>query len=406
MKKTHQPITSGIKKNARILVFLVLIALSFVAGIYRDQVRSFAVNPFAVFVPKGGDEISARALSLLLKKKDFTLINVHTPYEGEIPQTDAFVPYDQIIANAGSLPKDKNTPIILYCRTGHMSREAIETVRKLGYTNVRHVKGGMDAWKIIGGSILDLSKLEESVLPEKGVTLPVSWGTLGKQLVDLGVINFQEFEKVVTMTDEERAILTSGSDKKITINSQNGQFVVDVLWALGLAQKSIVYDQGPMGQEEKENVANFASTGGWDLARGPAVNYLNRFDLIPLTPDQQKKVGDIAKNVYRPCCGNSTWFPDCNHGMAALAAIELMVAANVPEKEIYKNVLALNTFWFANTYLTTATYFARQGIPWEKVDAKLVLSREYSSAQGAREIAGKVGPLPYKPQQGGSACGT
>jgi hypothetical protein len=49
-------------------------------------------------------------------------------------------------------------------------------------------------------------------------------------------------------------------------------------------------------------------------------------DLIKLTPEQQKKVGEIAQNVYRPS-GNSTWFPDCNHGMAALAAIELMVAA-------------------------------------------------------------------------------
>ena len=303
------------------------------------------------------------------------------------------------------LPKDKNTPIILYCKTGRMSAEALQTMRKLGYTNVRHLAGGMDAWQTVGGKLLDLSTIEASVLPKEGIELPVSWGTLGKQLVDAGVINLPEFEKVVKMTPEQKAVLSVGSDEKIRIDTTNSQFIVDVLWALGLAQKSIVYEEGPMGKEEKANAGNFASTGGWTLARGDAMQYFNRFDFIPLTPDQQKQVGEIAKNVYRPCCGNSTWFPDCNHGMAALAAIELMVSAGVPEKDIYNAVLALNSFWFSETYLTTATYFARQGIAWNDVDAKTVLGREYSSGQGAGMIAKKVGPLPWRPAPSGGGCG-
>ena len=160
-----------------------------------------------------------------------------------------------------------------------------------------------------------------------------------------------------------------------------------------------------MGKEYKDKAGNFASTGGWSLARGEAMQYLNRVEIIPLTPEQQKKVGDIAQNVYRPCCGNSTWFPDCNHGMAALAAIELMVSAGLDEKTIYTNVLALNTYWFSDTYVTIATHFARQGIPWKDIDAKMILGKDYSSAQGAQAIAKKVGPLPYKPQQQGGGCG-
>ena len=91
--------------------------------------------------------------------------------------------------------------------------------------------------------------------------------------------------------------------------------------------------------------------------------------------------------------------------MAALAAIELMVSLGMDEKTIYREVLALNSFWFSQTYLTTATYFARQGVSWDKVDAKEVLGEAYSSGKGASELAKKVGPLPYKPQQGGGACG-
>lgn len=353
----------------------------------------------------GGDTVSARQLKKMLGKKNFTFINVHTPYEGEIPNTDLFIAYDKLVEQSSLLPKDKNAPIVLYCKTGRMSADALETVRKLGYTNVRHLEGGFKAWQKSGGKLLDLTKLEETVLPGAGVTLPVSWGDLGKKLVDAGVINFSEFTKVVNMTPEQEKILTTGSDEKIMINAQNSQFVVDVLWALGLAQKSIVYTDGPLGKEYAKEQGNFASTGGWNLARGKATDYLNRYDLIPLTAEQQVKVGEIAKNVYRPCCGNSTWFPDCNHGMAALAVIELLVSAGVSEMDIYRYVLGFNSFWFPDSYLTVATYFARLGTAWGSVDPKEILGEKYSSGRGAGDIAKKVGPLPYRPTQGGS-CGT
>jgi len=250
----------------------------------------------------------------------------------------------------------------------------------------------------------ELQRLADAVLPKEGFTLPVSWGDLGPKLKSLGVIDKAKFETAVTLTDEQRQILEGEGDNPIKIDGASGQFVVDLLWAIGLAQKSIVYDEGPLGKEYKNEQGNFASTGGWSLAKGDAVAYLNRFDLIPLTDEQQIKVGEIAKNVYRPCCGNSTWFPDCNHGMAALAAIELMVSQNLSDEEIYKNVLKLNSFWFPDTYLTSAVYFSRQGTNWDKVDAKAVLGEDYSSYQGATDIAKKVGPLPFNEVIGGS-CG-
>lgn len=405
MKKSSKSAYSRLSRFTPFTLFALLVLLAFFAGANRDTIGAFIISRISIVMPQTGDTVSALALKAMLKDKKMTLINVHVPYEGEIAGTDTFVAYDKMVEQSAFLPKDKNAPIILYCKTGRMSTEAIQTMRSMGYTNVRHLSGGMDAWQRSGGKLLDLSTLEESVLPKEGIELPISWGTLGKQLVDAGVIDFIEFSKVVNMTPEQEKILKEGSDEKIRIDSTNGQFVVDVLWALGLAQKSIVYEEGPMGKEEKANAGNFASTGGWTLARGDAMQYLNRFDFIALTPEQQKKVGEIAKNVYRPCCGNPTWFPDCNHGMAALAAIEMMVASGISEKEIYKGVLALNSFWFANTYLTTATYFARQGTAWSDVDAKMVLGRDYSSSQGASAIAKKVGSLPYKPTQSGGACG-
>lgn len=246
-------------------------------------------------------------------------------------------------------------------------------------------------------------QLTEAVTPKEGFTLPISWGDLGPKLVAAGVIDEKKFEDAIQATPDQKKILEGGIDAPVTINSQNSQFVVDFLWAIGLAQKSIVYTEGPFGTQYKSQQGGFASTGGWTLAKGDAVKYLNKFDLIPLTPDQQKRVGDIAKNVYRPCCDNNTWFPDCNHGMAALAAIEMMVSKNLPDEEIYRNVLKLNSFWFPDNYLTVAIYFDRQGTSWNKVDAKTVLGRDFSSATGSQRLQSIVGPLPDR--SSGGSCG-
>ena len=356
--------------------------------------------------------ISSRQLRILLSRKkpaskannSFALINVHIPYEGEIPQTDALIPFDKITANSGVLPDDKRTQIILYDKTGTESAQAIPALQKLGYHNIRTLRGGMDAWKKSGGTLFDLSVIPSQVTPADGVALPVSWGMLISRLVDIGVIDLPAFRDAVVLTPDQEQILTQGSTGAIRIDAKNSQFVVDVLWALGLAQKSIVYDEGPMGTQYKKDAGNFASTGGWTLAHGNAMDYLNRYDLIPLSANQQKQVGDIAKNIYRPCCNNATWFPDCNHGMAALAIIELMVNSHVDERLIYKKVLGFNSFWFPDSYISTATYFARRGTPWKDVDPKQILGATYSTATGASKISNIVGPLPYANPVGGS-CG-
>lgn len=379
------------------------IVIGFILGRNEGMLRQLITNPL-ILLHRSKDIISPRELKRRLKNKNFTFINVHIPYEGEIEKTDTFIPFDKIVENSSYLPKDKNAQIILYCKTGRMSTEALQTVRKLGYTNVRHLTGGMDAWKKSGGTLINLSTIEKVVLPDNGIELSVPWGDIGPKLIKLGVIDAEKFKKAVKLSSEQEDILTNGSSQNIRIDASNSQFVVDMLWALGLSQKSVVYDQGPMGKEYKKDAGNFASTGGWSLARGDAMQYLNGFELVKLTDEQQKKVGEIAKNVYRPCCGNSTWFPDCNHGMAALAIIELLVANNVDEQIIYRKLLGFNSFWFPDSYLFVATYFARQGTAWNNVDAKLVLGKEYSSAQGAQAVSKKVGQLPNRPTLGGS-CG-
>lgn len=91
--------------------------------------------------------ITSAELKQMLAGNDFFFANVHTPYEGEIEKTDAFIPYDQIENNVDQLPKDKSAKIVLYCRSGRMSKIAAEKLVAAGYTNVYNLTGGMIEWE-------------------------------------------------------------------------------------------------------------------------------------------------------------------------------------------------------------------------------------------------------------------
>jgi len=103
---------------------------------------------------KGYVDISLDQFVEMLKNKDFILINVHIPYEGEIPGTDLFIPYNAIDQYKEKLPRQKDTKIVLYCRTGRMSAIAAEKLVQLGYTRIFEFHGGMREWERSGRQLL------------------------------------------------------------------------------------------------------------------------------------------------------------------------------------------------------------------------------------------------------------
>jgi len=94
----------------------------------------------------------------MLDHKDFTLINVKTPYIGEIVGTDLFIPYDQLGARAGELPASKSARVLVYCRSGVESAQAVQTLLHLGYTNVWNLDGGMNAWQSSGRTLVNKNR--------------------------------------------------------------------------------------------------------------------------------------------------------------------------------------------------------------------------------------------------------
>ena len=98
--------------------------------------------------------ISVDQLDEMMNNKDFILINVHVPYEGEISQTDLLIPFNAIEKFKNELPNDKDAKIVLYCKSGQMSRIAAEKLTSMGYTQVNNFQDGMRDWRRNGKQIL------------------------------------------------------------------------------------------------------------------------------------------------------------------------------------------------------------------------------------------------------------
>ncbi len=243
------------------------------------------------------------------------------------------------------------------------------------------------------------------VLPLGGVVVPARWGDLGMRLIGAGVIDQKKFEAIYAsrggLDQEARSYLERADNGMLRITSKNAGVLLNLLWAFGLSNKNPILEQGPMAASPGTKTANFASTGGWTLSAGNVMAHYSAHQFIALDPEAQQKVERTSKNIYRPCCNNSTYFPDCNHGMAMLGLLELMASQGVSEDEMYRAALAVNSYWFPDTYLTIAKYLRTKGIEWRNADPKEILGFSYSSASGYGEILKSVTPE----KSSGGSCG-
>lgn len=239
---------------------------------------------------------------------------------------------------------------------------------------------------------IDMAAIAQQVNPPEGYTLPVKLGDLGSQLVASGAIDYQKFVKVYAdagqpLTNEQIAILTKGSNQAIAIKPDNAYFLLNFFWAVGLTNKNTILMTGPMMKNGKENIGNFASTGGWTIGSRSPIELYASTPLFVLSDEQQRRLEEVAQNVFRPCCDNPTHFPDCNHGMAMLGLLELMAAQNATVDEMFKAAKYVNAFWYPQQSMEQAVAFkAAKGLDYAQVDARELTSAKFSSGTGFKGV--------------------
>ena len=261
---------------------------------------------------------------------------------------------------------------------------------------------------------LSTQVLLDQINPSEGFTINAKFGNIGKRLVDDGVIDFEKFKYVydrsgLPLSEKQLAIFSeNGLDENITINRDNSYFLLNFFWAFGLANKNPILDEGEITQYGEGQIGSFASTGGWTIAKKPVMEIFSNSEIIVLNEQQQARVLEVASNAYRPCCGNSTAFPDCNHGMALLGMLQLLAASDASLDEIYRAAKYFNAFWFPREYLDLATYFkAKEGLNFADVDSKRAVSDEFASGFGWSNTKNWLAQnnLVEKAPQGGGGCG-
>ncbi|RIK51244.1 MAG: hypothetical protein DCC57_10935 [Chloroflexi bacterium] len=244
-------------------------------------------------------------------------------------------------------------------------------------------------------------------------TLPVAYGLLGPQLIQVGAFAYEAFAQVYAeagqpLSAEQQAILREGSDAPVVIDHANAYFLLNLLWALGLSNNNRLLREGALVANSGGQVDRFASTGGWSLAAKPIAQLYSGSALVTLTEAQQARVEEAAAAIYRPCCNNPTSFPDCNHGMAMLGLLQWLAAQDADVDTLFEAAKMVNSFWYPTQARELTLYYqAQTGEDFAAIPAREAVGRARFSSDGFGEVHNWLaanGKL-EAPSQNGSGCG-
>jgi rhodanese-related sulfurtransferase len=121
---------------------LLLIVVAFVSG-------AMLLWPL-VRRSTGGPWVNTAEATHLINREDALVVDVRDPGEygaGHILGAKN-VPLSRL--GDGELSKKKERPVIVYCDGTDRSSKAIAALKKLGYTRVANLSGGLKAWQQAG----------------------------------------------------------------------------------------------------------------------------------------------------------------------------------------------------------------------------------------------------------------
>lgn len=92
-------------------------------------------------------EVTVQELKEMLDRHDeFQLIDVREPFEYEVSNLNGLnIPLAGIVIESDKIDRDK--PVIIQCRSGKRSAQAVMLLEQQGFDNLANLQGGILAWK-------------------------------------------------------------------------------------------------------------------------------------------------------------------------------------------------------------------------------------------------------------------
>ena len=98
------------------------------------------------------DEITYAALVKALDARQVALVDVREDHEYEAGHVEGSTLNALSVFDPQALPRDK--PVVLICRSGRRSLDALNAARAAGFTDIWHYKGGVLGWAQEGGKLV------------------------------------------------------------------------------------------------------------------------------------------------------------------------------------------------------------------------------------------------------------
>jgi rhodanese-related sulfurtransferase len=117
---------------------LIAVALGSATMLFLPQIKGAA-----------GGTLSAAGAVQLINREKAVVIDVSDPEEFALGHVNNAknVPFSQLEDKLAGQVKNKDLPLILTCTSGARSNRAIAVAKKLGFSNVQAMAGGMKSWK-------------------------------------------------------------------------------------------------------------------------------------------------------------------------------------------------------------------------------------------------------------------
>lgn len=122
---------------------ILLVALAVFSGI---------ALVWPVLRPPGAKSVSPNEATMLINREDAVILDVRETAEfanGHLPEAKN-VPLSKLKERTAEIERYKERPLIVCCASGTRSASACGELKKLGFTKLFNLAGGVDAWKSAG----------------------------------------------------------------------------------------------------------------------------------------------------------------------------------------------------------------------------------------------------------------